>query len=322
LFVDGQPISTQPGEGDGTVLLRSARIDDPRVRNLPSVAIVHDQLPDRAYDRVMAELGIAPPAAVAAPAPVPRLVVMTASPVELTIDPPAAAPAVLGDEQPASRRARRGRVRGKNYGHSGKHLNIAVFPQPVAGTYHVQLRGTATGAFALGALIVGAEGPAVLSADDADAARQPSTTPISTAEGQVAATTELHYEIEVPADGTQPSVRFDGAATTRDALARLGDAARTPAPMVLGEEPAAPQVAAVLSAADAPDEIRATVAAALTQGDAAAAERLAAMLRSGDADIVRLLASVAEQVVGPKDRDLALGLLEQLRQVVVRGTVA
>jgi pimeloyl-ACP methyl ester carboxylesterase len=320
LYVDGKPIGTQQGEGDGTVLLSSARIDDPRVRNRPSVRIVHDQLPDRAFDQVMAELHITPPAAVAAAAPVPRLVIMTASPVELTVEPPAAGPAVLGEDQPAPRAARRGRTRGRNYGHSGKHLNIAVIPQPVAGTYQVQLRGTATGAFALGALIVGVERPAVLSADeDTDVARQPAATPISTAEGQVAATTELHYQIEVPADASQPMVRFDAAATTRNALARLGDATRTPPPMVLGEESAtpAPQVAAVLSAAEAPDDLRTTVTAALTQGDTTAVERLATMLRTGDADTVRLLVRVAEQVVGPKNRELALGLLEQLRQVVV-----
>jgi pimeloyl-ACP methyl ester carboxylesterase len=312
IYVDGKPVSEQiTGEGDGTVLLSSARVNDPRVRNLPSVTIVHDQLPDKAFDQVMRELGIAPPAQVAAPAPIPRLVIMSASPVELTIEPPAAAPAVLGEAAP---RARRGRVRARNYGHRGKHLNLAVIPHPASGTYNVRVRGTGTGSFALGALIVGPTTTAVLGADEEPAA-QAATTPIATTSGEVAAQTELRYQVEVVSTGEPPIIRFDAAATARDALDRLGAATAAPPPMVLGEETAAPEIAGVLSAADAPDDLRETVSAALAQRDAAAIERLLALLRGADADTLRLVTLVAEQVVGPKDRELALGLLEQLRQV-------
>jgi pimeloyl-ACP methyl ester carboxylesterase len=320
VYVDGRPVDVQTtGEGDGTVALSSARIDDPRVRNLPPVTIAHDQLPDKAFDRVMVELGITPPAQVMVPAPVPRLVIMTASPVELTIEPPAAAPVVLGEEGGRAPRRRTPRVRARNYGHSGKRLNLAVIPQPASGSYNIRLRGTGSGAFALGALIVGAPAPAVLGAEDGPAPGQPATTSISTASGEVAAQTELIYQVEVVDVAAPPLVRFDAGATARDALARLGAATTAPPPMVLGEEIPAPAISGVLSAADVPDDLRDTVSAALTQGDGAAIERLVALLASADADTLRLIALVAEQVVGPKDRDLALGLLEQLRQVALGG---
>jgi pimeloyl-ACP methyl ester carboxylesterase len=316
IYVDGRPVSEQiSGEGDGTVLLSSARVNDPRVRNLASVTIAHDQLPDKAFDQVMAELGITPPAQVAAPASVPRLVIMTASPVELTIEPPAAAPAVLGEATPRPRR--RARVRARNYGHRGKHLNMAVIPQPASGTYNVRVRGTATGSFALGALIVGPTTTTVLGADEEPAAAQASTTPITTTSGEVAAQTELHYQVEVVSAGESPRIRFDAASTARDALDRLGAATTAPPPMVLGEEAPAPEVAGVLSAADAPEDLRDTISAALGRGDTAATERLLELLRDADADTLRLVMLVAEQVVGPKDRDLALGLLAQLRQVAL-----
>ncbi|HEX9373563.1 MAG TPA: hypothetical protein VF897_21295, partial [Roseiflexaceae bacterium] len=95
-------------------------------------------------------------------------------------------------------------------------------------------------------------------------------------------------------------------------------------PMVLGAEEEgaaqAPQVPAVLSAADAPDELRATVSAALVQRDPPATEQLVTLLRAADAATLRLISQVAKEVVGPKDRELALGLLEQLRQVASGGS--
>jgi hypothetical protein len=63
--------------------------------------------------------------------------------------------------------------------------------------------------------------------------------------------------------------------------------------------------------------LRDTISAALGGGDAAATERLLELLRNADADTLRLVTLVAEQVVGLKDRDLALGLLAQLRQVAL-----
>jgi pimeloyl-ACP methyl ester carboxylesterase len=312
-YVDGAPVDQQTtGSGDGTVLLASAQVADARVHNLPPVLVAHDQLPDHAVGLILSELGIPAPAAAAAAAPAqPRLVIMTASPVELTVELPAAQPAVLGVEATPALRQRR--VRGRNYGHKGKQLNMVVIAQPAIGTYNIRVRGTAAGSFALGALVVGVQAPAVLSAD-ADAAAQPAPTPISTTNGQVQAQTELHYQIEYRSSAVQPAVHFDAAATARNALARLSDAAQAQ-PAVLGIDESAPQIEGVLSAADAPDDLRATVSAALVGGDARAIDELIALLGRANPATTQLLAQITQQVVGVTNQDLALGLLEQLRQV-------
>jgi len=324
LFVDGAPAGTATtGAGDGTVLLISASVDDPRVRNLPPLPLVHESLPDRAVAQVLTELNVAPPAAVAAPAPVQRLVIMTASPIDLTVELPSSVPAVLSDGAIAPWRPGR-RVKAKNYGHRGKHLNMVVIPAPATGTYNVRLRGTATGTYALGALIVRAQdttampaGPAILSMDGAGADAKPVlTTPINTVSGQVVAETELRYQVVYTTNTEAPQVLFDVGATTRDALVRLSTAIVAPAPMVLGEQDTASQVQAVLSDADAPAELRATVSAALMQHDTAATQQLVESLRSADVATLRLIIRVAEEVLAPVDQQLALGLLEQLRQVV------
>lgn len=317
-YVDGTPVEKQTtGEGDGTVLLSSAVVSDPRVRNLPPQPIVHDELPDKAVAQVLAELGVAAPAVVAgAPAPATRLVIMSASPLELSVELPAQAPArrVLSDGAPAPARPGR-RVRAKNYGHAGKRLNMLIIPEPAASSYQVRLRGTETGTFALGALLVGQARPAVLSESAEEGT--PAASAISTAHGQVAAETELIYQVEYRAPGAAPELRFDADATTQNLLGRLGAAARTPQPRVLSDagEPAAPAAPRVLAEADATDELRELVAAALLRGDAGAAERLAARLRSADQQALELIIQLAEQVVGPQNRQLALGLLEQLRQI-------
>lgn len=316
-YVDGTPVEQQTtGSGDGTVLLASAQIGDPRVRNLPPVTIPHDQLPDKAVAVVLTELGIPVPAMAAAAPAQPRMVIMTASPVELTVEPPVRQPAVLGaEERPARRQPR---VRGRNYGHKGKHLNIAVIPQPALGTYDIRVRGTAAGSFALGALIVGVQTTAVLSADDADAAEQPASTPIETTSGQVQSQTELHYQVVCRSYSAPPELHFDAAATARNALTRLRDAAQSQ-PAVLGIDEGAPQIAGVLSAADAPDDLRATITAALTEGQAGASDELVALLTRADSATMQLLSEITQQVVGLKNEGLALGLLEQLRQVAESG---
>jgi hypothetical protein len=240
---------------------------------------------------------------------------MTASPVELTVELPSIAPAVLGAEQ-APRKQRPRRVRAANYGHKGKRLNMAVIRQPAIGTYNIHLRGTRAGSFALGALIVGAQGTAVLSADPTDGlAHSPAITPISTAAGQVAAQTELLYQVECVSYTASPHVRFDAAATSRNVLARLSTAARAPAPVVLGAEEPIPHVQAVLSAADAPEPLRTTVRAALVDSDQGAIAELIRLVSSADATSIQLLIAITQQVIGAKDRALALGLLEQLRQI-------
>jgi hypothetical protein len=199
---------------------------------------------------------------------------------------------------------------------------MVVISQPATGTYNVRLRGTGTGSFALGALMVGVQSTAVLSADaTADAAQQPVATPISTVSGQVSAQTELIYQVESVSYAAPPQVRFDATATTRDALTRLSAAAKAKPPAVLGAEETAPapRVQAVLSAADAPEDLRATVSAALVDGDADAIQELTTMLSSANAETLRLLRTVTEQIVGATNPELALGLLEQLRYVARSG---
>jgi pimeloyl-ACP methyl ester carboxylesterase len=314
-YVDGAPLESQTittGNGDGTVLLASARIDDPRVHNLATVVVSHDNLPDQTVGLVLRELGIpVPAAAVAAPAQ-PRLVIMTASPVELTVETPAAQPAVLGVEATPARRQRR--VRSRNYGHKGKQLNMVVIPAPATGTYNIRVRGTAAGSFALGALVVGGQAPAVLNTETADVAGQPASTPISTTHGQVQAQTELLYQIEYRSPAAAPAVRFDAAATARNALVRLSAAAQVQ-PAVLGLEESAPQIRGVLSAADTPDSLGAIVRAALMDGDSRALDELIALLGRADSATTQLLARITQQVVGVTNQNLALGLLEQLRQI-------
>lgn len=316
-YVDGRPVEKQTtGEGDGTVLLSSAVLADPRVRNLPPQPIVHDELPDKAVAQVLAELGVAAPAPATVPVPATQLVIMSASPLELSVELPAQAPTrrVLSDGAPAPARPGR-RIRAKNYGHAGKRLNMLIIPEPAASSYQVRLRGTETGTFALGALLVGQLRPAVLSESAEDGRATASA--ISTAHGQVAAETELIYHVDYRAPGAAPEVRFDADATAQNLLDRLGAVARTPQPRVLAEagETATAAAPRVLAEADATDELRELVAAALLRGDAAAAQQLVARLRSADPQAIELIVQLAEQVVGSQSRQLALGLLEQLRQI-------
>jgi hypothetical protein len=247
-----------------------------------------------------------------APPAEPRLVIMTASPVELTVELPTPRPAVLGAEPTPARRQRR--VRGRNYGHKGKQLNMVVIAQPAIGTYDIRVRGTAAGSFALGAMVVGVQATAVLSADVADAATQPASTPINTVKGQVQAQTELHYQVACQSYAAPPQVRFDAVATARNALTRLSDAAQAQ-PVVLGLDESAPQIQGDLSAADAPDDLRATIRGALVDGDSHAIDELIVLLGRADPATTKLLAQITQQVVGATNQDLALGLLEQLRQI-------
>lgn len=324
-YPDGKSVSKlTTGEGDGTVLLASAQLADSRARNLPPVSVKHDQLPDQTVAQVLVELGETPPA-LAQPQPsVPRLVIMTASPVQLTVDLPAPAPgapsSVLSGESPSKppRRPDAQKARVYDYGHQGKHLNMAVIPQPDLGSYQVRVRGTATGAFSLVAIVIGVQSSAVLgtSADDS-AAQQVMPWPSATVQGQVADQTELQYQIECKSYAAPPELHFDSQATTRNALERLSSAMQPTAPAVLGAEAAPASLAGVSWAANTPPELRAIMEAALAQGDAGATDQLAAVLSSAPSagPVLPALSSVVEQMLAPHDEGLAMALLEQLRQV-------
>lgn len=315
-YVDGKPVEAQTtADGDGTVLLSSANVADARVRNLPAQQIVHDELPDKAVAQVLAELGVAAPAPAPANAPTSWLAILSASPLELSVDLPVApAPGGVLAEAAPPRAARHRRIRAKNYGHRGKRLNMLLIPDPQPSSYSVRLRGTATGTFALGALLIGPQGATVLS-DTAGERPAAQASPISTAHGQVAAATELFYRVAYPAPGAPPQVEFDAAATSQNLLARLGRAPRAAQPRVLSEAAPTPAVSRVLADTATSDDLRALAEAALGRGEAGARRELAARLQAADGATIELLLGLAEALVGPHDQQLALGLLEQVRQV-------
>ncbi len=229
-YPDGEPLSEERvGDGDGTVLHVSAQLEHPEAKNLaPIPGVAHSALPDHpaALTRVFGAIGVQTPALGAAPVPQTRLVIMTASPVTMVVEapagPPVTPPGVLGAAAEGPATVRRRRVRARDHGHRGKHLNIAVIPSPPAGAYRVRLNGTATGAFAIGAMLVTAEGATLLGAGEGDEpVAQASHTPITTAHGRVAAGTELIYEVVVESTARQPRVRLDRQATAANAAERL-----------------------------------------------------------------------------------------------------
>ena len=301
VYPDGAPLQRiTTASGDGTVLLASAQVQAQGVTNRPPAQIVHDQLPDRTVDQVLAILGIAAPAPEPEAAPVSRMVIMAASPIELTIEalPVAPVSAVLGATE--ARRRAGPKVRFRNYGHRGKPLHMAIVESPQPGSYQVRVRGTASGAFSLGALTI--EPTAVAAAPSAllgaaAAAATPGALAISeaaTIEGMVAAQTELVYTIEYRAPGAAPGIAFDAAATLRNAQERFR-AARAVVPQ--GE--AAPSV---LLGAEAPPSVAEDIA------------RLAA----DPAAVTRLTREIA-QSIGAHDPALAAGLIEQIHEAAKGG---
>ncbi len=323
LFPDGRPTDTkQDSNGDGTVPLHSAQLTDSRVRNLPATPIRHDKLADSYVAQVLTELGQPVPELPPEPANLPRLVIMSASPVDLLVElpTPALPPDVLGAGAKAPRQARPRRQRGRNYGHAGKHLNIVVIPQPPTGVYNVQVQGSATGTFALGAVLIGGDQEAVLLGGSGAEAKTPSPTPtaIATTYGTVAAGTTLHYQVSITNWQETPQVQLDRDATANDALQRIKQAVQTPIPGVLGgSSDAVPQVRATLASSTAPAPARERVEAALTSDDAAATADVTAMLGSKQElpQINAVLQQITSEVVVQVDPDLAEALAVQLQQM-------
>jgi pimeloyl-ACP methyl ester carboxylesterase len=288
-YPDGEPLSEERvGDGDGTVLYVSAQLEHPKAKNLaPIPGVAHSALPDHpaALTRVFGEIGVQTPALGEAPVQQTRLVIMTASPVTMLVETPAGAPmappGVLGAaaEGPP---ARRRRVRARDHGHSGKHLNIAVIPSPPAGPYRVRLSGTGTGTFALGAMIVSAEGATVLGgAEGAEPTAQTSHTGIATVEGRVAAGTELIYEVTVENTARQPRLRLDRQATAADAAERLRAALGASGGLLgsAGEDQVGALLGGGADAAEQADALSALALRALGPEDEALAEALFTQLQ-------------------------------------------
>ena len=292
-FPDGQPISDGvDAEGDGTVVTVSARLEHPQAQNTnPLPGVSHGNLADSpaVLTKVFERLGGASRVLGEPPVPEPRLVIMTASPVLMEVEtpggPPLTPPGVLGSALEEARPQRPKVVRGKDHGHSGKHLNIAVVPRPAAGTYRVHLTGTATGTFSLGAMLVSPEGAVLLGGEGSVEAPEPEPTPIATSEGRVAAGAELYYEVTVHSLDAAPEVAIDAPRTTAGAVARLREAV-SGAGGLLG---------AGAEGGDPVDAVLGGVADPTTQVDA--------------------LCAVAEQVLGGEDPDLAAAIIAELRAV-------
>lgn len=286
-YPDGEPVSEQTApDGDGTVLTESAALAHPKAENLPPLpGVAHSALPDHpaVLTRLFGELGVATPTLGEAPVQETQLVVMTASPVTMVVETPGGPPigpaGVLGAvpvEGEAS--VRRRRVRARDHGHRGKHLNIAVIPNPPAGSYRIRLNGTATGTFSIGAMIISAEGVTILGGGEP--VPQTSATPISTVEGRVAAGTTLVYEVVVHDSTTPPEVHLDAQATAADAVAKLRGALAAGSGSLLG-------------------------ASADPVGDA---------MGAGDpADQADALSLLALRALGPEDEAMAEALITQLQ---------
>jgi Predicted acetyltransferases and hydrolases with the alpha/beta hydrolase fold len=229
-YADGVPLTRQyDSQGDGTVLQRMAIV--PQANNLPSIPVSHGALPDspQALALVFSEVGVAPPVlgavpAAAPPSPTPRLVIMTASPITVEVEVPSGPPlppaGVLGASVTRAARRRR-RIRGRNYGHAGKALNLVVIDHPTAGDYRLVLHGTDSGHFAVGAMLIGAGEPPILGGEGAAGATAPT---ITTIEGEIARDADLFYTCTLPTTVDAPQLRFDVQSTMRAAMAQLGAA--------------------------------------------------------------------------------------------------
>jgi len=229
-YADGVPLTRQyDSQGDGTVLQRMAIV--PQANNLPSIPVSHGALPDspQALALVFSEVGVAPPVlgavpAAAPPSPTPRLVIMTASPITVEVEVPSGPPlppaGVLGASVTRAARRRR-RIRGRNYGHAGKALNLVVIDHPTAGDYRLVLHGTDSGHFAVGAMLIGAGEPPILGGEGAAGATAPT---ITTIEGEIARDADLFYTCTLPTTVDAPQLRFDVQSTIRAAMAQLGAA--------------------------------------------------------------------------------------------------
>ncbi|MFQ3662686.1 MAG: permease [Chloroflexaceae bacterium] len=322
-FPDGEPVHDEVDhEGDGTVRSASAALEHWNINNLgPLSGTGHGVLPDHpevlrlVFEELRSteepDLPVPPPGAL--PVEETKLVVLTASPVTMVVETPAGPPlrgtGVLGAPvEVLGAPARPRRVRARDHGHGGKHLNIAVISNPPAGAYRVHLHGTATGSLALGAMLVGAEPVPVLGAVEGAGevmAAQTRYTEISTVHGQVANGTDLFYEVIVTDIRTPPDVHLDARATAADAMAKLRAATGG------GDIPGAARVAEVLG--QAPPGVR-EAAEVVLGGDVAATEAALEILGGAEpATMADALTVVARDVVGAQDVALAEALIVQLQ---------
>lgn len=324
-FPDGEPVEEQPDNGgDGTVLLVNARLDD-RADNRPPVNVSHGEMADQqaSLAQVLEVLELAgEPMSVSHPE---RLVVMTASPIEISIEPEEPAAGTLG--RAADRPARRSRMRTYQLGHRGKPLTMTVMDNPRRGNYRLRLHGIGTGSYAVGALTMSAATPApadvglVLGAA-VEQSRGPAMSTTTTCKGMIAAETDLFYRLSFQGDAEPPDVQFDSESTARNVVERLRAATHPSAPGVPGAPAEMPPVDAAL--ADRPPEMRGRMDAALRLDDQAMQEEIIAQLagREEQGAVAEALCDVAGRVVGTQNELLANGLLQQIAEIMAQGRQA
>ncbi|MEF3273285.1 MAG: permease [Chloroflexus sp.] len=305
-YSDGIPISRHyDAQGDGTVLQRMATVA--QANNLPPLPVSHGALPDspQVLRLIFTELGLSPAALgavpVATPSPTPRLVIMTASPVAIEVEMPSGPPlfpaGVLGTGASRATRRRR-RVRGRNYGHAGKALNLVVIDNPTAGDYRIVVHGVDYGHFAMGAMLVGIGEPPVLGGIGAAAAAEPA---ITTIEGEIGRESDLFYTITVSGTGEAPQVDFDARTTMVTAVERLG-AAMHDRGGVLGAAPVGD------------DRLR-----SLLRGDPTAVNAVMSAPPEQRLQLMNNMIELCQALMGD-DRERALAIITALEQVRSRSS--
>ncbi|NJM08690.1 alpha/beta fold hydrolase [Candidatus Gracilibacteria bacterium] len=319
-YPDGVPGQDHlSNDGDQTVLVTSAQINHPQVRNLPPQPVAHGQLPDNltTLGQLMGELGTTLPS-ISPPAVTPQLVILSASPVTLEVETPSGPvmrpDGVLGGASTQSKRGRR--IQARDYGHAGKHLNMVVIPQPAEGTYNVKVHGTGSGTFALGAMLISAEGSLVLGGTGAvDGGVQPTTTAIETRHGQVAAESELFYQVTCTSLSETPRVEIDRAATTRNAVVRLRGALND-AGSVLGSAGGSgdERLRGALNQRGTSPAMRAALEAVLQDDDSNSSFSVLGASSASEVSAAAL-ADVAETMLAESDDTMAAALITQLGQL-------
>ncbi len=150
---------------------------------------------------------------------------------------------------------------------------------------------------------------------------QQAVTEASTVAGQVAATTRLFFQLQVRSLLARPELRLDTTATLLDVVVRVSALVRAESLTDAQGQDVLVELRTVVERTMAPDELRSLAITALAGGDRAAREELVrrVLARQAADPGPGVLDTITTELIGPREPDLALGLLEQLRQVAAGG---